>query len=120
MSNVLYRWGRSAARHPWRMLGAWLIVVLGVVALRSAVGGNPSDNFTIPGTEAQRGIDLLDERFPAQGGVSGQIVFADPAGRVTDPAARAAVEATLAELRRGPNVARRHRPLRPGCQRGQP
>ena len=63
MSNVLYRWGRSAARHPWRMLGAWLIVVLGVVALRSAVGGNPSDNFTIPGTEAQRGIDLLDERF---------------------------------------------------------
>ena len=104
MSNALYRWGRSAARHPWRMLGAWLIVVLGVVALRSAVGGNPSDNFTIPGTEAQRGIDLLDERFPAQGGVSGQIVFADPAGRVTDPAARAAVEATLAELRRGPNV----------------
>ncbi len=104
MSNVLYRWGRSAARHPWRMLGAWLIVVLGVVALRSAVGGNPSDNFTIPGTEAQRGIDLLDERFPAQGGVSGQIVFAAPAGRITDPTARAAVEATLAELRGGPNV----------------
>ena len=46
MSNALYRWGRSAARHPWRMLGAWLIVVLGVVALRSAVGGSPSDNFT--------------------------------------------------------------------------
>ena len=31
-------------------------------------------------------------------------MFADPAGRITDPAARAAVEATLAELRRGPNV----------------
>src|SRR5262245_5842446 len=104
MSNVLYRWGRAAARHPWRMLGAWLIVVLGVVALRSAVGGNPSDNFSIPGTEAQRGVDLLDERFPAQGGVSGQIVFADPDGDITDPAARAAVEATVAELAKGPNV----------------
>ena len=120
MSNVLYRWGRAAARHPWRMMGAWLIVVLGVVALRSAVGGNPSDNFTIPGTEAQRGIDLLDERFPAQGGVSGQIVFADPAGHITDPAARAAVEATLAELRRGPNVLGVTDPYDPATSVGQP
>ncbi|HEX6786531.1 MAG TPA: MMPL family transporter, partial [Acidimicrobiales bacterium] len=104
MSHVLYRWGRAAARHPWRMVGAWLVVVLAVVTLRSAVGGDPSDNFTIPGTEAQRGIDLLDQRFPAQGGVSGQIVFADPDGDITDPAAHAAVEATLARLAEGPNV----------------
>jgi RND superfamily putative drug exporter len=102
MSNVLYRWGRAAARHPWRMLGAWLIVVLGVVALRSAVGGNPSDNFTIPGTEAQRGIDLLDER-PAQGGSAGRSCLADPAGRITDPAARAAVEPPWRSCA-GPNV----------------
>ena len=121
MSNVLYRWGRAAARHPWRMMGAWLVVGRRRGRpLRSASAGDPSDNFTIPGTEAQRGIDLLDERFPTQGGVSGQIVFADPDGDITDPAARAAVEATLARAAPGPERARRHRPVRPGQPRGQP
>ena len=120
MSNVLYRWGRAAARHPWRMLGAWMIVVLGVVALRSAVGGNPSDNFTIPGTEAQRGIDLLDERFPAQGGVSGQIVFADPAGRHHRPGRSRRRRGDAGGAAPGPERARRHRPVRPGQQRSEP
>jgi putative drug exporter of the RND superfamily len=104
MSNVLYRWGRVAARHPWRMIGAWVLVAIAVFALNSSVGGETSDDFSIPGTEAQQGIDLLEERFPTQGGVSGQVVFSDPDGDVTDPDARAVIDETLAELATGPNV----------------
>jgi len=104
MSKYLYRFGRAAAARPWRVIGAWLIVALAVFALNGAIGGPTRDDFRVPGTEAQRGIDLLDERFPSEGGASGRVVFADPDGDITDDAARATVEATLAELAAGPNV----------------
>ncbi|MGH9133743.1 MAG: MMPL family transporter [Ilumatobacteraceae bacterium] len=104
MSKILYRWGKAAALHPWRMIGAWVLIAIAILGLNASVGGETSDDFTIPGTEAQQGIDLLEEQFPTQGGVSGQIVFADPDGDITDSAARAAIEATLAEFETGPNV----------------
>ena len=104
MSKILYRWGRGAALHPWRMLFAWLVVVIAVVGLKGSIGGDTSDNFNIPGTEAQRGIDLLNDRFPAQGGASGQVVFADPDGNITDAKARATVAATLVQIADNPNV----------------
>jgi putative drug exporter of the RND superfamily len=91
MSKILYRWGRSAALHPWRVLFAWFIVVVAVVGLQRSIGGETSDNFTIPGTEAQ-------------GGSSGQVVFADPDGNVTDATARATIASTLGEIAKGPNV----------------
>jgi putative drug exporter of the RND superfamily len=104
MSQLLYRWGRAAARHPWRMIGAWIVVAVAIFALNSSVGGDTTDDFTIPGIEAQRAADLLEARFPVQGGVSGQVVFADPDGDVTDTAARAVIADTLADLATGPNV----------------
>jgi putative drug exporter of the RND superfamily len=104
MSRLLHRWGRTAARHPWRMIGAWLIIAIAVLALQSTVGGETSDDFTIPGTEAQRGVDLLRDRFPSEGGVSGRIVFADADGDITDPTARAAIAETLAQISAGDEV----------------
>ena len=104
MSKYLYRWGRAAARHPWRMIGAWLVLAVAVFTLQINVGGETSDDFTIPGTEAQLGLDLLQERFPSEGGVSGRVVFADPDGDITDTEARAAIVATLEEIAAGDEV----------------
>ena len=104
MSTALYRWGRVAALHPWRMIGAWLVVAIAVFTLQATVGGETSDDFTIPGTEAQQGIDLLRERFPTAGGVSGTVVFADLDGDVTSPTARRAVAETLAAIAGGDEV----------------
>jgi RND superfamily putative drug exporter len=104
MSKVLYRWGKASARHPWRMIGAWLVIAISVLALQSTVGGETSDDWSIPGTEAQQGRDMLDRSFTAESGVAGRVVFADPDGDVTDPAARATIAATLAELAKGPHV----------------
>ena len=43
MSSLLHRWGRLAARRPWRVIGAWLVVVVVVLAavswLRSRARG---------------------------------------------------------------------------------
>ena len=104
MSNFLYRWGRRAAVHPWRMIALWLVIAATVFALDASIGGELSDDFNVPGTEAQRGADLLDEQFPTQGGVAGRVVFAAPDGDITDAAARAAITATLDEISTGPNV----------------
>jgi putative drug exporter of the RND superfamily len=104
MSQILYRWGRAAARHPWRMIGAWLAIAVTVLTMEVTLGGATSDDWSIPGTEAQQGADLLLDSFPSEGGVAGRVVFADPDGDVTDTAARSAIESTLAEMADGPNV----------------
>ena len=104
MSDFLYRLGHTAAQRPWRVIAAWIVVAVGVFGLEATIGGETADDFRIPGTEAQQGLDLLTDRFPSEGGVSGIIVFSDPAGDITDPLARAEVERTLTELRDGPHV----------------
>ena len=104
MSTILYRWGRAAARHPWRMIGVWLTIAVAVLALETTVGGETSDDFRIPGTEAQLGSDVLADSFPSESGVAGRVVFADPDGDITDPTSRQAIEQTLAAFESAPNV----------------
>ena len=104
MSNLLYRLGRSAARHPWRMIGAWLLVAIVAVGLNSMVGGPVTDQVKVPGTETQKAVDLLNARFPSRGGSSGQVVFAAKDGDITDPVDRATIAATLAAIKQGDTV----------------
>ena len=96
--------GTGGGAHPWRMIGVWLVVAVAVLGLEANVGGETSDDWTIPGTEAQLGADVLEQSFPTEGGVAGRVVFADPDGDVTDAKARAAIEETLAAIKAGPNV----------------
>ena len=50
----------------------------------AGLGGELQDDLTIPGTESQRGIDTLEQRFPEVAGTSGQILFVAPEGeRIT-------------------------------------
>ncbi|MFI5428182.1 hypothetical protein [Aeromicrobium sp. UC242_57] len=66
MSTSLYSLGRWAFRHPRRVLGAWVAVLLvaGVAAL--GIGGSTENSFEIPGTESQAAIDSLGRTFPAE------------------------------------------------------
>ncbi len=57
-----------------------MVLLLGVGVLAGGLGGKLQDDLTIPGTEAQQGLDILDRRFPEVAGVSGQILFAAPEG----------------------------------------
>ncbi len=98
MTRLLYRLGRSSALHPWRVIAVWLIAAVAIVGLNGAVGGETTDNFRLPGTESQEALDRLAERFPAQAGATGQVVFHTASGSLTDPGPKAAVAATLAEL----------------------
>ena len=54
MSAFLSRLGRSCARHPFRVLGAWLVVAISILAVQGAAGGRYDNRIRIPGVEAQR------------------------------------------------------------------
>ncbi|ASK64554.1 RND transporter [Brachybacterium avium] len=75
MSSSLYRLGRLMASLRWKIVGAWVVLLLIVGGLAVGLGGTFASDIEIPGTEGQRGIDALAQRFPEMGGTSGQVVF---------------------------------------------
>ena len=53
MSTYLFRLASFAYHRRRLVLGVWLVVLIGIIALASGLGGKENNNFTIPGTEAQ-------------------------------------------------------------------
>ncbi|MCH8161697.1 MAG: MMPL family transporter, partial [Chloroflexi bacterium] len=102
-SFLFERWPRMAARHPWRVLIGTLILMVVLGALFARFGGQFTDSFTLPGTESQRLIDLLDERFPSTAGDTATIVIRAPEG-VDDPEIRMQIDSLVAEVNALPDV----------------
>ena len=76
MQTALYRIGKFAAARPWTTLGAWVLVAV-VVIVSSSVGGKEfEDSFTVPGTDSDDALVLLEEAQSDQSGVSAQLVVA--------------------------------------------
>ncbi|MFJ2758100.1 MMPL family transporter [Nocardioides sp. NPDC087217] len=78
MSSYLYRLGRLVARRAKTVLALWLLLAVLLGALTISLGGKLQDDFTIPGTESQQGLDALTQRFPEVSGTSAQLVFVAP------------------------------------------
>ncbi|MFJ9118168.1 MMPL family transporter [Streptomyces sp. NPDC102394] len=107
MATFLYRLGRFAFRRRHFVALFWvaLLTLAGVAAANAPAAGSTS--FSIPGTEAQKAFDLLDQRFPgsSSGGATARVVFKAPSGEtMTDAAHKATVEKTVKELADGSEV----------------
>ncbi|KRA24367.1 transporter [Microbacterium sp. Root61] len=84
MSTLLYSLGRWSYRHPWRVLVSWLLL-LAMAGGGFALFGKATDNsFSIPGTEAQAGLEQLSRSFPQASGTSAQFIVVGPDGSVVD------------------------------------
>ena len=106
MSRYLFALGGLSFRRRWLVLGTWLAVLIGVAVAFVGFRGEPSDNFTIPGTESQRAVEQLQQRLPAFAGAQTQITFAAPPGRtLTDPTIAPAIDRAVASLARVPDIA---------------
>ncbi|MFE5790977.1 MMPL family transporter [Streptomyces sp. NPDC056503] len=104
MATFLYKLGRTAFRRRRLVALLWvaLLALAGVGAATAPAA--TSSSFSIPGTEAQRAFDLLEERFPGAGadGATARVVFKAPdGGKMTDAAPKAVVEETVAALKSG-------------------
>ncbi|MFF8632397.1 MMPL family transporter [Streptomyces werraensis] len=106
MATLLYRLGHFAFRRRRAVLATWLALLIAAGGAAAAVGGSTSDEFKVPGTEAQATLDRIKDTFPDQANGSATVVFqAEGKVGVTAAPARAAVSDAVARLAKVPGVA---------------
>ncbi len=93
----------STTHRKYVVLG-WILVLIGINVLAQSAGTSYSNNFTLPKSDTQRAADLLQKSFPAQAGDRDTIVFRVANGSVMDPAVRAKMSATFAQVAKLPHV----------------
>jgi putative drug exporter of the RND superfamily len=100
--SALARW---CYRHRLIVVLLWVVAVAGLGVASKAVGSAYSDNFSLPGTESTKALQLLQKSLPAQSGDSATVVWQTGAGgTVQDPAVRQRMTATLGKLAKLPSV----------------
>jgi putative drug exporter of the RND superfamily len=103
--------GLSARRH-WVFIFAWVIILGGLLGLRSAFGGEYVNNYTISGSDSAAGLDVLNKTFPQQGGYGGQVVFHATKGTVSDQ--QPAVNSSVTNVSKLPDVIKAVSPFASG------
>src|SRR5262245_30449166 len=96
LSKALSRLGGSAARHPWRVIAAWLLAAAFAVVAAIAFGGRTADSITAPGLDSGQAAELIKRAGTGQEGMTAQLVVT--------PAERGALDRLQAEVRRLPHV----------------
>ncbi len=97
----LTRW---CIAHRGRVFVAWLVVAVLTTVVASAAGRNYATNFSLPGTQSQKALDLLKKEFPAQSGDVDTIVFHTANGTIDDPQVTAAMTKLLDQVSGDPHV----------------
>jgi putative drug exporter of the RND superfamily len=98
MSQLLARMARTLSSY-WKRSLAAAVGVLVLLVLAAGASGGASDDYSLPGAESQRAIDLFQAHSPAFGGADSTLVFTVDEGKVSDPESKAAIEGALAKVR---------------------
>jgi RND superfamily putative drug exporter len=91
-------------RHRLVTVLIWVLAVLGIFLAERAVGTAYSTDFSLPGTESTRALDLLGRALPGQAGESATIVWHVETGSVRDQHVRQPVSDALAMVSKAPAV----------------
>src|SRR5919197_613936 len=106
----LARW---CFRHKFVVLAIWVVALFVLGGLSAGAGSGYTDQFSLPGTESTTAFNLLKDNFKTESTDTNQVVFA--AKDVNDPAIKARIEKTLAEIAKGPHVQRVDSPFAHGA-----
>jgi RND superfamily putative drug exporter len=96
MSRALARLARACARHPWRTILVWAVVLFSLSSNAAKLDGELVDDFRLPSSDAQRAADRLEASFPARSGASATVVLGADEGALSSEAA--AIGTTLADV----------------------
>ncbi len=107
-SRLFTALGQLVTRHPWRVIGAWIIIAVAVIATAPALPTTSNEASFLPSSyESIKAQNLQDQAFPQAGKVDATaaiIVFArSDRGRLT-PADKAKV-ASIASTLNGRHIA---------------
>ena len=111
--GLLYRLGLWSARHRVVVLCGWIGLLAAATIGSHLLGGVYSDNFSLPGTSAQQGADLLQAHRPSAGGQGGQLVFTIGSGSLVSH--RSSIEQSMTNVRALPDVLAASDPLGPAA-----
>jgi len=100
MAELLYRLGRGAARRPFVVITAWLVVLVGAVVAWSVGAGTLAGGITIPGTPTAQVTERLEREFPEVAGGTGTVVLRTTDGTPFTDEQRAALADVIAEAGR--------------------
>ena len=99
------------------VLAFWIVGLLSLNMAGKAVGANYGQDFNLPGTDAGRGLDIINAKFKGVGGaLTGTIVFKADQG-INDPAVKAGMEDLFATTAKMKGITRVESPYDPTGQR---
>jgi uncharacterized membrane protein YdfJ with MMPL/SSD domain len=82
------RWTRRVIQHRKKVLAAWLVLFVVGVYGAANVGKLLSNRFSVPGSDAERGLNLLKDRFNERGDGAFTLVFRTDRPIASTPAFR--------------------------------
>jgi RND superfamily putative drug exporter len=97
---------RVSAAHPWRVVTAWVLVLVVAIATMGVLGTRTTSDISFTNSpEAQTGMDILDKAGLSDDNPTDETVIVKSDGATVDDAAfRERVEAVTADLRNMPDV----------------
>jgi RND superfamily putative drug exporter len=90
--------------HRRLVVAGWVAVLAVAFFIGSSIGSNYASGSKLSGTESATAQNLLQQAAPSVAGDTERIVFAAQQGRITAPATRSTIAATLAKVARLPGV----------------
>ncbi|MCH7999016.1 MAG: MMPL family transporter [Chloroflexi bacterium] len=88
---------RAAARHPWRTLGLWVLLL--VAAFAASTTMDLSSNTTTAGTEASKATDLIDSRLRPETPPEEFVIVESPTTTADEAAFSGFVDSLVGDLR---------------------
>ncbi len=87
----------TSARHPWRTITGWAVVLVAMLFLASSGGGTFSEDFAAKGSQSDRARQLLAENFPEAAKGTALVVFEAEEGSALEDH-RTDLEAVLGDV----------------------
>jgi putative drug exporter of the RND superfamily len=104
VSSLLNRIAVFSARRRALVIGAWLVLLVGLVAASHSAGTKYSSSAEVAGSDSAAANDVMARSFSANLSDASPIVYHTDEGKVTDAENRAVVEDSLEELSHADNV----------------
>lgn len=106
MSSWLYKLGKWSSHNKFKVICAWMVLLIATLALAIALKPAFSEDMSIPDTPSEKALNVLDKEFP-QGPHKGSIrvIFGAKDGeKLTSKSAQHAIEDTIKEINKDNSV----------------
>jgi RND superfamily putative drug exporter len=83
--------------HRRRVVALWVVGLVAATVLAGTAGGDNEVDFTVPGSDSARAVELLEDRFPSFAGATVNVVYSADGG-VTTPAVASRIDELTSDI----------------------